>query len=304
MELAQEMVKLSRHARSYIGGITHAHTILSNHPNHRESDLTIDRIAQTLRAANLAGEVDSPLQYVMLNEHPSDPAKPQKLGRLSLRGRKLLRQRRRPVIGRLPIYYGLEVSLLPNGDTDLTPRLADRCPLVIASRHGLPSATEHNPRAITKLFHQACLNPSIDVIGHPQRFIENLTGIDWPMIFQLARDSGTAIEINLNAFPRARSTPEQHDFWRRWLEALSNSKAWVFTGTDLHNQLQLETLVAEWHSLDSLAGRTDNHLAQYLIALSDTKFDPKLVVTSSLDQLTSWLDMSKPERARAILKHS
>lgn len=302
MELAQKMVNPAKLAGRYIGGITHAHTVLSNHPDHRESDLTIDRIVQTLRDAGLCGEDDSPLQFVMLNEHPSDPAKPHKLGRLSLRGRRLLRQRRRPIVGRLPIYYGLEVSLMANGTTDLTPRLADRCPLVIASRHGLPARAERDPVAILDQLRIACDNPSVDVIGHPPRYIEDLPEVDWAAIFASAKQTGTAIEINLNAFPKANSSKLQHNFWDNWIATLAHSSAWVFIGTDLHNQLQLETLIAEWHSLASSAGRRDNHLAQFLLALDVAGIDPARVVTASIEVMQPWLALDKPARTRAILK--
>jgi histidinol phosphatase-like PHP family hydrolase len=294
-------MKLSEIAPQYIGGLTHAHTVLSNHPDHRESNLTIDRIVGSLTEAGLVAVEDAPLQYVMLNEHPSDPAYPRRLGRLSLRGRRLLRQRRRPVVGRVPILYGLEVSILPNGATDLTPRLADRCPLVIASRHWLPADTERDPEMIMELFEAACSNPAVDVLGHPPRYIEDLPEVDWPRIFEAANHTGTAIEINMNTFPAHEADPLQLKFWAKWLKALRHSGVRIFIGTDLHNQLQLDAFISQWEQLDEPAGREENHLARFLGALQDAGIKPAQVVTADYERFCEWLKLDKSERARLHL---
>jgi histidinol phosphatase-like PHP family hydrolase len=300
MAYPQKMVAAhhySRLAHKYFGGLTHAHTVLSNHTGHHESNLSVDRIVETLREANMAGDSDAPFQYIMLNEHPSDPVSPRLLGRLSLRGRRLLKQRRRPIVGRVPILYGLEVSLLPTGRTDLTPRLADRCPLVIASRHGLPSTMVRDAEAITDLFLSACDNPAVDVIGHPPRYIEDMDEIRWKKIFRHAAETGTAIEINLNTFPSADAHPIQIAFWTEWLADLAASKTDVFIGTDIHNQLQLDGFISQWRQLDEHEGQHDNHLAVFLKALKTAKIDPKRVVTADYDIFLDWLALDKLQRA-------
>ncbi len=284
-------------ARKYFGGVTHVHTVLSNHSGHHESNLTVDRIVDTLGEHNLAGEQDSPFQYVMLNEHPSDPTKPHLLGRLSLRGRRLLKQRRRPVVGRVPILYGLEVSLLPSGRTDLTPRLADRCPLVIASRHGLPESIERDGEAITELFMAACHNPAVDVIGHPPRYIEDMLDVNWTRIFKHAVRTGTAIEVNLNTFPTPDSHPVQKAFWDQWLRQLADHDVDIFIGTDFHNQLQLDSFISQWRQLDEHEGQHDNHLADFIKALKTARINPERVVTADYDDFLDWLNLDKSQRA-------
>jgi histidinol phosphatase-like PHP family hydrolase len=291
-------MKLSRLAHQYIGGLTHAHTVLSNHPSHRESDLTVDRIVDTLSDADLAGTAESPLQFILLNEHPSDPARPHRLSRFSPRGRQLLAQRRRQMVGRVPIMYGLEVSLLPQGGTDLTPRLADHCAMVIASRHSLPRRTEHSPSAIMDLFYAACHNPSVDVIGHPARYIENESEVDWPQVFDWAAGTGTAIEVNLNNFSLAQLEELPRQFWSVWLKELAESKAAVFIGTDLHNQLQLDTFVSQWRNLDHREGRQENSLARFVAALDHAGIKPGRVVSAELHRLQAWLAIDKVDRAR------
>ena len=283
-------------ARAYFGGLTHAHTVLSNHTGHRESDLTIDRIVTTMIEAGLMRRDDAPFEYVMLNEHPSDPANPRRLGRFSPRGRRLLKQRRRPFVNTIPILYGLEVSFLANGWTDLTPRLNDNCPLVIASRHTLPKDSEHNPVAIEELFGAGCHSAVIGVLGHPPRYIENNLRVNWKRIFKTAAHTGTAIEINLNAFPNSESDLSQHRFWEQWLLLLAKSKAPVFIGTDLHNHLQLGTFIHEWGNLGQ--GHPQyNHVAAFVAALDKAGIRPEQVVTSSYNYLSKWLALDKPGRA-------
>lgn len=291
-------MNLIKLAHKYIGGLTHAHTVLSNHAGHHESNLTIDRIVRSLTKARLAGDDMAPLVYVMLNEHPSDPARPRPLGRLSPRGRRLLRQRRRPIVGRVPIMYGLEVSLLASGRTDLTPRLADRCPLVIASRHTLPPETERDGAAITQLFRDACDNPLVDVLGHPPRYIEDLTAIDWPAIFAKAKATGTAIEVNLNTYPDKTSHPLQRAFWPVWLRELAISGADVFIGTDIHNQLQLDAFISQWHELNQEVSWPDNHLAQFIAALAKANIKPRQVITADFERFRHWTQLDKSERSR------
>ncbi len=290
-------MNLIKLAHKYIGGLTHAHTVLSNHAGHHESNLTIDRIVRSLDKGNLAGDDTSPLAYVLLNEHPSDPARPRQLGRLSPRGRRLLRQRRRPVVGRVPIMYGLEVSLLASGRTDLTPRLADRCPLIIASRHTLPPETERDEEAIAQLFSDACDNPLVDVLGHPPRFIEDLTAVDWPAIFAKAKATGTAIEVNLNTFPDDDDHLIQRQFWPLWLKELARSEADVFIGTDIHNQLQLDSFISQWHELNQEVSWRDNHLAQFITALAAADIKPAKVITADFDRFKHWTQLDKSERS-------
>lgn len=285
----------------YIGGLTHAHTVLSNHRGHHESDLSVDRLVQTLVDAGLAGSEEAPLRYVMLNEHPSDPARPRRLGVLSLRGQRLLKQRRRPMVHRVPVYYGLEVSLLPGGGTDLTPRLADHCAMVIASRHALPEATERDPDSVMALFERTCNNPAVAVLGHPPRYIEDLVTVDWRQIFAWAAETGTAVEINLNAFPGPDASHVQHRFWDKWLRSLARSKAAVFIGTDIHNQYQLDEFALQWRSLDQPASRHDNQLARFLEALATAGIKPERVVSADYDRFDGWLQMDKAARARLPL---
>jgi histidinol phosphatase-like PHP family hydrolase len=280
----------------YIGGLAHVHTKLSNHKGHFESDQTVARIVQTLEAAGLAGSPAAPLKYLMINEHASNPVKPHPLGKFSLRARALLRSRwHRRLLG-MPILFGFEASLLPGGRTDLTPRLAENCELVIGSRHRLPEAVRENPAALMELFEQACRNPAVDVLGHPARNIERLAGMDWGKIFEVARQTGTAIEVNLNIFPTAAAEPDRYEFWSAWLELLGRSGAAVFIGSDLHNQLQLRNFIKHWRDFDDLS--RPNPLRDCVAAMLEHGLTPDRVVNANYLDFQIWLKLTKTERAQ------
>ncbi len=285
-------------ARSYMGGLAHVHTRLSNHPGHRESDLTVNSLMALLGYATEWTAGRPPLEYILFNEHSSNPDSPRPLGALSLRARKLLGQRRTKA-GSVPLFYGLEVSLLADGTTDLVPRLADNCAVVIASRHRLPVASEYQPAAIMEMFEKACANPVVDVLGHPARNIERLEGVNWRQIFVWARESGTAIEVNLNTFPRSEAEKTRMDFWAQWTHLLGESGADVFMGTDLHNGLQVRWLREQWAQLDDMSKR--NPLRSCLDMLGQAGIGPERVVNRSAKSLRDWMTIDKTARSPLLL---
>jgi histidinol phosphatase-like PHP family hydrolase len=287
--------------RSYIGGLAHVHTRLSNHAGHHESDLTVNSLVAMLGALEEWTPGKAPLEYILINEHSSNPDRPHPLGRLSLRARELLRERRRSA-STIPMFYGLEVSLLSNGKTDLVPRLADNCALVIASRHRLPIATERDPSAIMELFQKACANPAVDVLGHPSRNIEDVTEVNWPQVFEWAAVSGTAVEVNLNNFPKSGVEAEARlEFWKNWIRKLGESEARVFIGTDLHNTKQVERFREQWRGLDD--GKP-NLLRSIIEILKSSDVMPERVVNSNLQRLLDWTSLDKSARAQLFLKQS
>ncbi len=281
-------------ARSYLGGLAHVHTKLSNQRWHKESDQTVASYTRTLNLEGLTGHSDSPFRFIMINEHGSNPAKPKLLDPLSLRARALLRQRWKATVAGVPILYGFEASLLPDGSTDLSARLAEHCEMVIASKHGTSKQLGRDPRAIMRMFELACRNPSIDVIGHPLRDLEDIGGVDWPKIFEEAAATGTAIEVNLNNFPLEASEPERWQKWRAWLRELEISGAGVFLGVDLHNYVQLRRFVENWRNLDKGDGR--NVLAACFESLAELGIRPDRVVNAKYDSFKAWLALPKAAR--------
>lgn len=100
--------------------------------------------------------------------------------------------------GRLAILNGIEVDILPNGQLDFPDVVLAQFDLVIASIH-----SEMNQPAdqITQRLLSAIRNPLVDIIGHPsgrELPISNGPELDWEILFQSAKENGTALEVNSN----------------------------------------------------------------------------------------------------------
>jgi len=288
MELPQK--SYAHLVRSYVGGLAHVHTRLSNHPGHHESDLTIESLVAMLRKNHQWSPGRAPLEYILFNEHSSNPDQPKTLGWLSLRAWQL--RRRRPASeGGIPLFYGLEVSLLAGGETDLVPRLDDGRVVVIASRHRLPADAERDSGAIMELFERACFNRCVNVIGHPARNIEDLAAVNWARVFEFAAESGTAIEVNVNTFPRAETEGARMQFWTKWMELLGQSEAQVFMGMDLHNTIQVRRLSEQWALLED-TGRF-NSLRECVRLMAGSGIGPERVVNRNMAALREWMALDK-----------
>jgi histidinol phosphatase-like PHP family hydrolase len=287
-------------ANQYFGGLAHVHTKLSNHPGHNESDLVLPVLVSMLETAGLCANQGGPIEYIMINEHSSNPDRPKQLGKFSLRTNQLLRQRKRTIVQSMPVLFGLEVSLLADGGTDMTEQLAEHCALVIASRHRLPSESEHDEAVIMAMLKQACKDPTIDVLGHPMRNIEGVKEINWKQIFALAASTGTAIEVNWNVFFKEASDPRSMSFWEGWLKLLGQSRVKVFIGVDLHNRSQVQTLTSQWRQLEHEVEVT-NELWRFVNALTEADIEPERVVTANFKRLQEWLHIDKAAPSQVLL---
>lgn len=289
----------ARLASAYFGGLTHIHTRLSNHPGHHESNLTIEQIIQSLTSAGLVGWPNSPISYLAFNEHTSESAAPRLLKTFGLRDRQIINQTK-TVHGTesLGILLGLEVSCLPSGEIDAAGTLATSRPFIIASRHALPKATEHNPSSIINLFAALCDNPKVVAIGHPLRNLEQITDLNWPNIFAYARDTGTAIEVNYNSFIEA-TIKQRASIWPQWLAKLADSGAPITIGSDIHTTIQLQSFVTLWGKLDTPA---PNILRDFLSAVSDSGITVNTVITADYVRMTRWMATDKTLRNKINLE--
>lgn len=280
-------------ARAYLGGLVHVHTRLSNYPGHFESDQSVASLVAALRSRGLLGTPDSPWQFLMINNHVANPTKPTPLGRLNPRRHLLMRKRWFGHVQGVPVWYGFEASILPGGGTDLASPLSHQAAMVIASCHVLPDDIQTNAAARTALLKQACQNTDVDVLGHPARYIEGLSGVDWAGIFAVAHRTGTAIEVNLNTFPEGHRDPARLQFWRMWLAELGASGARVTIGLDLHNHLQMERLVGAWQALGT---HRPSVIGQCVEELEQAGIPPERVVTATITGFKKWLELPKSAR--------
>ena len=277
----------------YVGGLAHVHTRLSNHPGHYESDQTVRSLVDFLTKNGLAGDKDAPLQYVMFNDHVSNPAWPAPVRAESARARKLDRRVWRERLAGVTVLFGFEASLMPDGRTDLPWQLAEDCELVIASRHVVPENLEHDGPAMQDMFERACANPAVDVLGHPARHIEGVRGMDWARIFELAARYGTAIEVNMNTYPDERHEPARTRWWAQWLNSLEESGADVFLGSDMHNERHRERFFSDWQRLGHGG---PSLLASCVAAVAEAGIEPGRVVNANLRQFNAWLALDKVDR--------
>lgn len=94
------------------------------------------------------------------------------------------------------VLKGTEVDILSDGSLDYPDKILVKLDIVIASIHS--GFTKNPTERIVKAMH----NPCVDIIGHPTgRLISQRWGyeIDLNKIFEKARETGTALEIN--AYP-------------------------------------------------------------------------------------------------------
>lgn len=281
-------------AEDYVGGLAHVHTRLSNFPGHHESDQTVELFVDELVKNGLAGDPRAPIQFVMFNDHASNPAWPAPLRSNGLRTQALDRRQWRDHVNGVRVLYGFEASLMPDGRTDLPWDLIEDCELVIASRHTVPDEVDHNPVALHEMFERACANPAVEVLGHPARHIEGLRGMNWKRIFERAAATGTAIEVNLNIYPDPHREPGRTRFWGEWLVALAESGADVFLGSDIHNKFQRERFV---HSWQQLGHHEVTRLTACVSGLRAAGIEPERVVNANWRRFRSWLELDKLARS-------
>ncbi len=96
-------------------------------------------------------------------------------------------------LGSFKILKGIEVDILADGSLDYADSILMKLDIVVASIH---SGFTKNP---TERILKAMRNPLVDVIGHPTgRLISQRGGyeIDLNKIFEMAKQTGTALEMN------------------------------------------------------------------------------------------------------------
>jgi DNA polymerase (family X) len=172
----------------------------------------------------------------------------------------------------LRLLSGSEVEVHRDGRLDFTDELLGSLDLVVASLH---SGLRQDVETITARICQTLRNEHVDIVAHPTgRLIERRQGAeyDWPRVFEAARETATAIEIN--------SDPARLDM------------------SDVHARMASESGVLI--SIDSDAHHPDSlGLVRYGIGIARRAWiEPRQVVnTWPLEDLLLWLsDRRVPQR--------
>lgn len=132
------------------------------------------------------------------------------------------------------LLHGIEVDILTDGSLGLSDKVLSECDLVIASVH---SGFRQEQNIMTRRIIAAMQNEHVDIIGHPTgRLIgrRDPCDIDMERVFDAARDTGTALEIN--------ASPWRLDLEDRHVMQGVRRGVRIAIGTDAHHAGELSYL--------------------------------------------------------------
>lgn len=137
------------------------------------------------------------MTYLGVTNHSSDPVDPDPdPADAAIRVRSQLQTIREFCVEDhgIAIFAGSEVNILPNGDLDVADDVLEQLDYVVASMHYLDGLT---PDEIRRNYLQALRRPNVKVIGHMNRYITELTDVQWGDVVEAAAAAGCALEFNV-----------------------------------------------------------------------------------------------------------
>jgi len=289
----------------YMAGDSHEHTVFSNPGTRHEADYTFEQVFNYIK--NEINEGESQIEFVVFAEHPSDAGNPQLVdGQDLLRHQQDIIEFNRAQESGPELIGGVESSIISaEGDLDVPSEVLAQMQLVIASKHDLKSAfPEQNgkptPDQLVHIYANLMDNPHIDVIGHPNRYVgyDDLKKMDWDGLFTKARQTNTAIEININA-------PLPDYLIKRAVEL----GVPLFVGTDAHSLKEYQKLANDKQvGLEDAENRLNQPLGvkysfwkkivRVLRILEETNAPTEQIVTSSRENMDQWLAVEKAQRVK------
>lgn len=298
--------RLSELVHYYMAGDSHEHTVFSNPKTRHEADYTFEQVFNYVREEMKEGETN--MQFVIFAEHPSDAGDPELVdGQDLLKHQDAIHEfmKKEKEKGKEypELISGVETSIISvDGQVDVPEEILSQMDFVIASKHDMRKVfpeNNGNPDAaqLTKIYSNLMNNPNIDVIGHPNRYVAEdvLKSMDWDGLITRAKESHTALEINVNA-----PMPE-------WLiQKTVEGGAPIFIGTDAHtlkeyqklpNETQIETADDKLNYPMGVKFSFWKKMSKILRTLEAVDADPKQIITSSKEQLNNWLSKEKNERS-------
>ncbi len=162
------------------------------------------------------------------------------------------------------VFQGVEMEIKADGELDYPDDVLMELDFVIASLHvGLRQPREQ----VTARLLNAIRNPHVDLIGHPRGQLINErdpADLDMDAVFEAARQSGIALEINAN--------PHRLDLEAAHARRAAELGILIAINTDAHNAADMDNL-----RYGILTGRR-----AWLTA-------PQVINTWSLDKFESWV---------------
>lgn len=299
--------KLKEMLNRFMAGDSHVHTSESVKAGEKQDALlSFEQVFDYVKK-EIVGKGNK-MKFVILTEHPSDAGNPSLVdGQQLLQHQQVVHEfmkEQEEKGGEFPqLLCGVEADIISaDGDLDVPDEVLSKMDLVVASKHDLRKVFPEqggNPNAeqLTHIYLKLMDNPHVDVIGHPNRYVdyEMLKEMDWPAIFAKARETRTALEINFKApMPPAL------------IEAAVKAGVPIFIGTDAHSLEEYQRLP------DDVKNATEDERLEYplgvkfsfwrrkiypaLKALEAAEADPEQIITSSYERLNNWLSKEKSER--------
>ncbi len=137
-------------------------------------------------------------EYLSIADHSGGLAIARGLSADRLREQRAEISRVNELIPEVRLLRASEVEVHPDGTLDFPDDVLAELDLVVASLH---SALSRSTEELTARIVKVLRNPRVDIIAHPTgRIIERRPGgtYDWETVFRVAKETGTALEINAN----------------------------------------------------------------------------------------------------------
>jgi DNA polymerase (family 10) len=141
---------------------------------------------------------DRGYEYLSISDHSGGLAIAPGVNADRLRQQRIEIERVNELVPEIRLFKASEVEVHLDGSLDFPDEILAELDVVVASLHsGLNRSTEEITARIVKVMQ----NPHVDIIAHPTgRIIDRRPGAtyDWETVFRVARETGTALEINAN----------------------------------------------------------------------------------------------------------
>jgi len=95
----------------------------------------------------------------------------------------------------IELLTGVEANILPGGRLDVDDKTLSELEVVIAAKHPFPEG--QMAKEVKNDFLEVLGSPFVNILGHPNRWIEGLNLQDWEEVFAAAVANGVAVEINV-----------------------------------------------------------------------------------------------------------
>ncbi|MFZ3576359.1 DNA polymerase/3'-5' exonuclease PolX [Virgibacillus sp. DJP39] len=173
-------------------------------------------------------------EYIAITDHSKFLRVANGLDETKLRKQRVEIERINDKYSDIHVFAGVEMDILPDGTLDFDNEFLKEMDFVIGAIHSSFNQTEEK---IMKRLENAMENPYVTFIAHPTgRVIGRRSGypVDMNKLFQLAKETNTALEINAN--------PNRLDISAEWARKAQENDVMVVVNTDAHSFQMLDDM--------------------------------------------------------------